>query len=523
MRVTDGSVSARFQALRLPMGDGPRRPGRADRARPTPRPTTSPTPRSGTPSDIDAGVRDEGLVAILGVPLLLGTRVIGVLFAADRVASARSTGRRWRCWSRSPRTPRSRWTTPGCSTRPGWRWTSCPRPRGSSRAHTAAVERAAAAHDRFVDVVLRGGGSVDDVAAAVTETLGGAVTVLDEDGRVAGAEPRRRGRRPAARRAGACLSLARSTGRTVRDGHAGGPPPSPSDNELLGGLVLQLHGRPLRRRPADPRARPRWSPRCCCSSAGPPARPRTGCAASCWRSCSPAPPATPRACASAPAGSAPTWTGRTPSSSRAVEERARGRALACAVHLAATRGGLAAGARRRRRPLPARAAPGDGGRPGAPGADRDVGAPGDLRRRRAGDRRGRRWPAPGPRRRAAPPRWSRSAAAARPRAPTSSASSACWWARAATSAAFVETTLGPVLEYDARRGTDLAGTLQAFFDAGSSPARAAETLRVHVNTVTQRLDRVGRLLGTRLEPRPPGRWRSSSRCGCTASPAPSGG
>jgi DNA-binding PucR family transcriptional regulator len=39
------------------------------------------------------------------------------------------------------------------------------------------------------------------------------------------------------------------------------------------------------------------------------------------------------------------------------------------------------------------------------------------------------------------------------------------------------------------------GTLQAFFDAGNSPARAAETLRVHVNTVTQRLDRVSRLLG----------------------------
>jgi hypothetical protein len=61
---------------------------------------------------------------------------------------------------------------------------------------------------------------------------------------------------------------------------------------------------------------------------------------------------------------------------------------------------------------------------------------------------------------------------------------------------FVTATLGPVLEYDARRKTDLAGTLQAFFDAGSSPARVAEALSVHVNTVTQRLERVGRLLGT---------------------------
>ena len=60
---------------------------------------------------------------------------------------------------------------------------------------------------------------------------------------------------------------------------------------------------------------------------------------------------------------------------------------------------------------------------------------------------------------------------------------------------FVEATLGPVLEYDERRRTDLMATLQAFFDTGSSPARAAEVLRVHVNTVTQRLERVGRLLG----------------------------
>ena len=60
---------------------------------------------------------------------------------------------------------------------------------------------------------------------------------------------------------------------------------------------------------------------------------------------------------------------------------------------------------------------------------------------------------------------------------------------------FVEATLDPVLEYDARRGTDLVATLQAYFDAGPSPARAAETLQVHVNTVTQRLDRVSRLIG----------------------------
>jgi DNA-binding PucR family transcriptional regulator len=63
-------------------------------------------------------------------------------------------------------------------------------------------------------------------------------------------------------------------------------------------------------------------------------------------------------------------------------------------------------------------------------------------------------------------------------------------------AGFVAATIGPVLDYDARRGTELAATLRAWFAAGASPARAAEALRVHVNTVGQRLDRVGRLLGT---------------------------
>jgi DNA-binding PucR family transcriptional regulator len=47
----------------------------------------------------------------------------------------------------------------------------------------------------------------------------------------------------------------------------------------------------------------------------------------------------------------------------------------------------------------------------------------------------------------------------------------------------------------ARRGTDLAGTLSAWFAAGGSHRHAAEALHVHVNTVVQRLERVGSLLG----------------------------
>jgi hypothetical protein len=61
--------------------------------------------------------------------------------------------------------------------------------------------------------------------------------------------------------------------------------------------------------------------------------------------------------------------------------------------------------------------------------------------------------------------------------------------------AFVHAAAGPVIDYDARRGTALLKTLEAYFAAGGSLARAAESLHVHVNTVTQRLDRIGHLLG----------------------------
>ena len=62
-------------------------------------------------------------------------------------------------------------------------------------------------------------------------------------------------------------------------------------------------------------------------------------------------------------------------------------------------------------------------------------------------------------------------------------------------AAFLERTLGPVRDYDDRRGTDLVGTLEAWYAGGGGVAGAGRRLHVHPNTVTQRLDRVGQLLG----------------------------
>jgi sugar diacid utilization regulator len=61
--------------------------------------------------------------------------------------------------------------------------------------------------------------------------------------------------------------------------------------------------------------------------------------------------------------------------------------------------------------------------------------------------------------------------------------------------AYLARVLGPLLDYDAARGTELVATLGAYFACGASPRRAAQQLHVHANTVAQRLDRIGVLLG----------------------------
>ncbi|MET9697032.1 GAF domain-containing protein [Streptomyces sp. NPDC006529] len=61
--------------------------------------------------------------------------------------------------------------------------------------------------------------------------------------------------------------------------------------------------------------------------------------------------------------------------------------------------------------------------------------------------------------------------------------------------AFIAQALGPVLEYDAARFTELTRTLEAYFESGASPTHAAEALHVHANTVSRRLERIAELLG----------------------------
>ncbi|MGK5629808.1 helix-turn-helix domain-containing protein [Streptomyces sp. URMC 123] len=60
---------------------------------------------------------------------------------------------------------------------------------------------------------------------------------------------------------------------------------------------------------------------------------------------------------------------------------------------------------------------------------------------------------------------------------------------------YIDQTIGAVVDYDRHRFTDLIPTLRVYLEAGRSPTRAAETLRVHPNTVSRRLERIGQLLG----------------------------
>ncbi|WP_329259191.1 helix-turn-helix domain-containing protein [Actinoallomurus sp. NBC_01490] len=65
----------------------------------------------------------------------------------------------------------------------------------------------------------------------------------------------------------------------------------------------------------------------------------------------------------------------------------------------------------------------------------------------------------------------------------------------ASAGEFVARTLGPVIQHDEQRSTMLMETLDTYFTTGQSLVASAKRLHIHPNTVTQRLDRVKRLLG----------------------------
>ena len=60
---------------------------------------------------------------------------------------------------------------------------------------------------------------------------------------------------------------------------------------------------------------------------------------------------------------------------------------------------------------------------------------------------------------------------------------------------FIAGSIGPLLDYDQRRGTDLVDTLGAYYVHRANVAATARALHVHVNTLLKRLDRASNVLG----------------------------
>ncbi|MFC8362262.1 helix-turn-helix domain-containing protein [Streptomyces griseorubiginosus] len=486
MRVTEGSVAARFQQLRLGMGEG--LGGLvAQTARPYVTDDYFKDERFRHTLAIDSGVRDEGLVAILGVPLTLEHRVIGVLFAADRRARVFEREQIALLGSFAALAAAAI-DTANLLTETRAALTELERANEIIRDRSGVIERASDVHDRLAELVLRGGG-VHDVAAAVSEILDGTVEFTE----LAPAEP---------------LETSRAEGHAVRHRDdwiaavaAGG--------ELLGALVLRGHPgldpvdqRTLeraamvtsllllaRRSAVEAEQRVRGEllddlldardrdPRLLRERAA-----RLGADLD----------ATHVVLAARLDG---------PAADADQEAAARRRLWSAASHLATTRHGLAAAR--------------DGGTVLLlPLTDKDTAT--DLARRTAGQlgtavHEAVTVGASAPVRdlaahpdtvTAAYEEGRRCLDALRLLGRSGDGAAAedfgflgLLLAGDRDIAGFVERTIGRVVAYDERRGTDLLRTLDAYFASGMSPARTKDDLHVHVNTVAQRLERVGRLLG----------------------------
>ncbi|WP_171109321.1 MULTISPECIES: GAF domain-containing protein [Streptomyces] len=488
MRVTEGSVAARFQQLRLGMGEG--LGGLvAQTARPYVTDDYFRDDRFQHTATIDSGVRDEGLVAILGVPLMLGHHVIGVLFAADRRARVFEREQIALLGSFAALAAAAI-DTANLLTETRSALADLERANEIIRDRSAVIERASDVHDRLAELVLRGGG-VHDVAAAVSEVLDGTVEFTDVNAAPAQALEAFHTEGHAVRHEDDWIAAVAAGGELfgalVLRGHPGLDPvdqrtleraamvtsllllarrsAAEAEQRVRGELLDDL----LDARDRDPRLLRERASRLhadldathvvlAARLDGPAAdadqeadaRRRLWSAASHLA-------ATRHGLAAARDGGTvlllPLDAGHTATDLA----RRTARQLGTAVHEAVTVGASAPVEDLTARPDAVAAAYEEGrrcldalrllGRTGDGAAAEDFGFLGLLL---AGDR---------------------------------------------DIAGFVDRTIGQVVAYDERRGTDLLRTLDAYFDCGMSPARTKDELHVHVNTVAQRLERVGRLLG----------------------------
>ncbi|KKZ74538.1 helix-turn-helix domain-containing protein [Streptomyces showdoensis] len=488
MRVTEGSVSARFQQLRLGMGEG--LGGLvAQTARPYVTDDYFHDARFQHTEPIDGAVGDEGLVAILGVPLTLGSQVIGVLFAADRRARVFEREQVALLGSFAAHAAVAI-DTANLLAETRSALAELERANDIIREHNGVIERASEVHDRLTELVLRGGG-VHDVAAAVSEVLGGTVEFTEEPpgpGRIAEGHATRAGDDWIA----AVSAGGESFGALVlRDS----PDLDPVDLRTLERAALVTSLLLLARRSAG-EAEQRVRGDLLDDLLDAPDRDRRLLRerAARLRTDSDAPHVVLAARIDrAGAGAEPDPGGR--------ESADRQRLRSAASHLAATRHGLAS-ARDGGTVLLLPLGPGESAAELARQTARHLG--GALRE---------------------PVTVGASAPLTAPLAHPDRVAPAYEEARRCLDAlrllhrqgegaaaedlgflgllladtrdieGFVDRTIGQVVAYDRRRGTDLVRTMEAYFACGMSPARTKDDLHVHVNTVAQRIERIGRLLG----------------------------
>lgn len=179
VRITEGTAAQAIRTLRVPKGAG--LGGLvAETGNPYSTSDYFADQRFEHTGEIDGAVREEGIVAILGVPLRLGDQVIGVLFASHRSARHFAPEEIALLGSLAAHATialdSARLLT---ETRTALAELSAA--NEAMHAHYTTVERAAQAHDRMTDLVVRGGG-VADVATVACDILDGALVVLDSAG-----------------------------------------------------------------------------------------------------------------------------------------------------------------------------------------------------------------------------------------------------------------------------------------------------------------------------------------------------
>jgi PucR C-terminal helix-turn-helix domain/GAF domain len=226
VRTTLGTVAPSFPGLRVPPGMGLASLVVESRS---PRWTSRYEGMTQAPHDagIDAAVTAEGLVSLLGVPLLAGDEVIGVLFAANRVEHAFSP-EEISLLSAFADHAAVVLETARLLARTQEAAEETHRAYGELARHVEAMERASDVHADLTTLVLQGGDAAD-VAAALGRALRCRVTILDADSR-----PARGGLRAAieeSRRSGRCVPL--------RGDHQGVVVAVVAGQTFLGALVLE--------------------------------------------------------------------------------------------------------------------------------------------------------------------------------------------------------------------------------------------------------------------------------------------